>query len=133
MKQTIRRLTISICIAALFLTGMPAVFSAEDTGMSCDKLTGIPLYHDSESGGIRIELPADDFNSRGYAYGDSVNVTFSNGYALQDLPYYNGYYVVTSAFARRGNIWMSRRLVTFIMAMTGPAIRAMRYLQTFGV
>ena len=102
MKQTIRRLTISICIAVLFLTGMPAAFSAEDTGMSCDKLTGIPLYHDSESGGIRIELPADEFNSRGYAYGDSVNVTFSNGYAIQDLPYYNGYYVRPGETVLRG-------------------------------
>ena len=102
MKQTIRHLTISICIAALFLTGMPVVFTADDTRTTCDKLTGISLYHDRESGGIRMELPADEFNSRGYAYGDSVNVIFSNGYALQDLPYYNGYYVRPGETVLRG-------------------------------
>ena len=37
----------------------------------------------------------DQFNALGYEYGDSVNVTFSNGYTLEDIPYYNGYYTAT--------------------------------------
>lgn len=40
-------------------------------------------------------MTIDEFNALGFAYGDSVNVTFSNGYQMDNLPYYNGYYTVT--------------------------------------
>ena len=54
---------------------------------------GLPLQHEPEFGGIYLEMTIDDFNKLGFSYGDSVKVTFSNGYVLEDLPYYNGYYV----------------------------------------
>ena len=38
-------------------------------------------------------ISIDDFNKLGFEYGDSVNVSFTNGYELTDIPYYNGYYV----------------------------------------
>ena len=34
----------------------------------------------------------EEFNALGFAYGDSVDISFSNGYTLEDQPYYNGYY-----------------------------------------
>ena len=53
----------------------------------------LTIEHETEFGGIYIHKTIDEFNRAGFAFGDSVNVYFSNGYQLNDLPYYNGYYV----------------------------------------
>ena len=58
-------------------------------------LENCPITHEAKSGGVYVEISIDDFNNLGFKYGDSVDVKFSNGYELQDLPYYNGYYVNT--------------------------------------
>ena len=55
-------------------------------------LEACAVSHDHEFGAVYINQSIEDFNALGFAYGDSVDVTFSNGYTLQDLPYYNGYY-----------------------------------------
>ncbi len=57
------------------------------------ELKDYPTQHESEFGGVYIEISIDDFNKLGFTYGDSVDVVFSNGYKLEDIPYYNGYYV----------------------------------------
>ncbi len=57
------------------------------------KLEGCAIQHEPEFGGVYIEMSIDDFNSLGFKYGDSVKIVFSNGYTLEDIPYYNGYYV----------------------------------------
>ena len=49
--------------------------------------------HELEFGGVYLKMTIDDFNAKGFKYGDSVDVVFSNGYELKDIPYYNGYYV----------------------------------------
>ena len=59
------------------------------------KLKDQNISHETKFGGIYIEITIDDFNSKGFAYGDSVEITFTNGYKLEDLPYYNGYYTNT--------------------------------------
>jgi protein tyrosine/serine phosphatase len=51
------------------------------------------VIHEPEFGGVYITMTIDDFNALGFKYGDSVKVEFSNGYVMEDLPYYNGYYV----------------------------------------
>ena len=53
----------------------------------------LDLIHEEEFGGIYLKMTIDDFNALGFEYGDSVDVVFSNGYTLEDIPYYNGYYV----------------------------------------
>lgn len=40
-----------------------------------------------------ILVSNEEFSSLGFSLGDSVNITFSNGFSLSDIPYYNGYYV----------------------------------------
>ena len=47
----------------------------------------VSLIHEPEFGGVYIKLTIDEFNAKGYEYGDSVNVSFSNGYTLEDIPY----------------------------------------------
>ena len=56
-------------------------------------LKDYPVKHEEEFGGVYITISIDDFNKLGFVYGDSVDVAFSNGYTLEDIPYYNGYYV----------------------------------------
>ena len=58
-------------------------------GSSLDSDT---IQHEEEFGGVYIDCTIEDFNALGFVYGDSVDVTFSNGYELKDIPYYNGYY-----------------------------------------
>ncbi len=58
-------------------------------------LVDCAIEHETEFGGVYIKAAIDEFNALGFAYGDSVDVVFSNGYRLEDLPYYNGYYVET--------------------------------------
>ena len=53
----------------------------------------LPVIHETEFGGVYIKMTIDEFNALGYEYGDSVRVEFSTGYVLEDIPYYNGYYV----------------------------------------
>ncbi len=56
-------------------------------------LENASIIHEEEFGGVYITRTIDEFNSLGFNYGDSVDVVFSNGYKLEDIPYYNGYYV----------------------------------------
>ena len=53
---------------------------------------GVGILHEEEFGGVYILLPIDEFNDMDFTYGDSLEIRFSNGYVLEDLPYYNGYY-----------------------------------------
>ena len=53
------------------------------------------ILHEEEFGGAYVLLTIDEFNDLGFTYGDSVRIEFSNGFVMEDLPYYNGYYTVT--------------------------------------
>ena len=48
------------------------------------KLTRDPVF-----GQAVLDTTVANFNSTGFSYGDSVNVTFSNGKTLTDIPYYS--------------------------------------------
>ncbi|MCR4590144.1 MAG: tyrosine-protein phosphatase [Lachnospiraceae bacterium] len=56
------------------------------------KISDMAVIHEEEFGGVYIDLTIDEFNALGFEFGDSVDISFSNGYKLQDIPYYNGYY-----------------------------------------
>ena len=51
------------------------------------------VVKDEEFGNVYIDLTIDEFNSKGFAFGDSVNISFDNGRVFEDVPYYSGYYV----------------------------------------
>ena len=61
----------------------------------CDKpcFKNANIEHEIEFGGVYAHRTIEEFNNLGFTYGDSVDVSFSNGYQLKDLPYFNGYYV----------------------------------------
>ena len=58
-------------------------------------LKDCPVEHEEEFGGVYIKNTIDEFNAYGFDYGDSVSISFTNGYKLEDIPYYNGYYTRT--------------------------------------
>ncbi|MBQ7560611.1 MAG: tyrosine-protein phosphatase [Synergistaceae bacterium] len=69
------------------------------------------ISHQTTFGGIIIDCSIEKFNSLGFEYGDSVNINFSNGKTLTDIPYYNGYYTkigdpILIAYPGRENIWL---------------------------
>ena len=85
-------LVILSCVLVLMCTGCqknepqpeePDTLEVKDLGTE----------HESEFGGVYLKISIDDFNSLGFQYGDSVDIVFSNGYTLEVIPYYNGYYV----------------------------------------
>lgn len=81
MISTIRALSIVAVLVLLTACGGP-----DSTLKDCG------VIHEQEFGGIYIKTTIDDFNALGYRYGDSVDIVFSNGYTLSDIPYYNGFY-----------------------------------------
>lgn len=56
-------------------------------------LENCALIYDTNFGGAYADISIDSFNELGFRFGDSVDMDFSNGYFLHDIPYYNGYYV----------------------------------------
>lgn len=55
-------------------------------------LKGCAISHEERFGGINILIGIEEFGELGFAFGDSMDITFSNGYTMEDIPYYNGYY-----------------------------------------
>lgn len=78
-----------VIMALVFVLG---AFSA-CSGSAVPAVKDQRVEHDEKFGGVYICITIDDFNALGYEFGDSVKITFSTGYVLEDIPYYNGYYV----------------------------------------
>ena len=82
-----------IILTALLVCALIILASA--TGCGGGKRPGPvtgTIVHEPEFGGVYISYTIDEFNALGYVYGDSVDILFSNGYELTDIPYYNGFY-----------------------------------------
>ncbi len=74
-----------LVVLLLFLT----ISCKKDTKKS---LNDCSIEHETEFGGIYVHKTIEQFNELGFEYGDSVDISFSNGKELNDIPYYNGYY-----------------------------------------
>ena len=91
MKKRCRRTAAAFLTAAVLIS---AVFSGcRKQEQKTPSVEGLETIHETEFGGVYLKMTIDDFNKLGFSYGDSVDLEFSNGYKLEDLPYYNGYYV----------------------------------------
>ena len=87
--MNIRKATCLILVIMLMVALLPA-------GHGCSRkvTTGeTGVIKDEEFGNTYIDLTIEEFNSMGFTFGDSVDVSFSNGLKLSDIPYYSGYYV----------------------------------------
>ncbi len=86
MHRLPRRLLSALLLCAVLLLAAAPGCAARPSLKRC------PVLHEEEFGGAYICCTIDDFNALGFVYGDSVRVEFSNGYVLDGVPYYNGYY-----------------------------------------
>ena len=82
---------IKILVLALLLFSLCACQKKKEE--SNPSIAGYPIEHEMEYGGVYIKIAIDDFNALGFSFGDSIDLTFDNGRKLEDIPYYNGYYV----------------------------------------
>ena len=46
-----------------------------------------------EFGAAVLEITPEIFSEKGFDFGDTLDLAFSSGYALENVPYYNGFYV----------------------------------------
>ncbi len=84
-----KRKRIIVVLLAVFITL---------TQIACKKTKKVALFNlgvseDTEFGAVIVNISIEEFNQTGFNLGDSCNVKFSNGFELNDIPYYNGYYV----------------------------------------
>lgn len=93
MKKVLSRTLLLIAAAVLCISAV--ILTVSCSGSAGLSVSGLGVIHEPEFGGIYIRMTIDEFNAKGFEYGDSVRIAFSNGYVLEDLPYYNGYYTVT--------------------------------------
>ena len=94
MKKTIRRgAALALALTLLCACLLAGCQKQESVPETLPTVKGVSILHEPEFGGVYITKTIEEFNALGFAYGDSVDVAFSNGYTLEDLPYYNGYYV----------------------------------------
>ena len=59
-------------------------------------LEGYSIHHDDEFGGAYIDISIEEFNKKGFAFGDSISLSFATGektVTFEDIGYYSGYYV----------------------------------------
>ena len=91
MKRRIVFLIVLVLLSCVILGSCRS--KDEDVLPDVPALRNCDIEHEEEFGGIYITATIEYFNSLGFEYGDSVDIFFSNGYAMEDLPYYNGYYV----------------------------------------
>lgn len=53
----------------------------------------VDIEHETKFDGVYAKITIEDFKNKGFEFGDSIDVTFSNGLELLDIPFYSGYYV----------------------------------------
>jgi len=95
MKKAFRKIMTYSLTVAMTCPLLSACTKQEEPAPAAEELRieDVAIEHEPEFGGVYIAMTIDDFNNLGFVYGDSVDVVFSNGYKLEDIPYYNGYYV----------------------------------------
>ncbi len=78
---------------SLFITALLFISLLAGCGGKAEISTGdVGVVYDEEFGNVYIEPTIDEFNAMGFAFGDSINITFDNGKSYEDIPYYSGYY-----------------------------------------
>lgn len=78
MKRTL----LIILVALLSLTALFAAETLEGNIIEIEKY-----------GHALLDITIEEASQAGYDLGDTVNVVFSNGYTLEGIPYFSGYYV----------------------------------------
>ncbi len=90
-SNLITKISTFVCVI-LVLSALASVLFACDKTKS-PALSDAKISKDTKFGAAIIDISIEDFDKLGFALGDSCDISFSNGYKLSDVPYFNGYYV----------------------------------------
>ena len=88
MKKTALILIPVLCLTCLAGCGSQKTASVE---------VEATVSEDAKYHSATVSLSPEEFEKAGFTLGDSCDVSFESGTSLTDVPYYNGYYVKTSA------------------------------------
>ncbi|MCQ2408886.1 MAG: tyrosine-protein phosphatase, partial [Oscillospiraceae bacterium] len=75
-----------------------SVLTAIMTLTACGSKSKEQVYHiiqDSKYDAVFLDVSIDAFIASGFHFGDSCDITFSNGLTFEDIPFFSGYYVRT--------------------------------------
>lgn len=86
------RKAVSLILALCLLLGFGSCVSEESP------LSTPPLAIERHStSGFYLQIPLEEMYGTGFALGDSVDIELSNGVTLEDMPFFDGYYVRTDS------------------------------------
>ena len=88
MKNSIKN-KILLCASFICASGISSCSPSKQK----IELVNASISEDSKFKSATIDITITDFNALGFKLGDSCDVSFSNGYKVNDVPYFNGYYV----------------------------------------
>ncbi|MBO4667490.1 MAG: tyrosine-protein phosphatase [Bacilli bacterium] len=91
MKNILMKSALIVSVLSIALS--IGACSKKDNDKKEPKLENYSIHHDDEFGGAYIDISRDEFNKLGFAFGDSIDITFSNNVKYEDIGYYSGYYV----------------------------------------
>lgn len=87
MKRIIYFVIVVVC--ALAFVGCK---QKEEKSQSTTEVTST-VSRDVKYNAATVALSQEEFEKAGFKLGDSCDIEFENGYAIKDVPFYNGYYV----------------------------------------
>ncbi len=80
------------------LTGLVGISLLASCKTTSDTLSVVAsISKDNKFSSCIVGLTEEEFLNKGFTLGDSLTIEFSNGYKLEDIPYFNGYYVKTGS------------------------------------
>ncbi len=99
------KLSMVLAAALLTLTGCGTTTSNKTSNeeskpsLNSNQETSVTMkvIHETKFDSVYGEYTISQFKDAGFAFGDSVNVTFSSGFTFEDIPFYDGYYVKAGA------------------------------------
>ena len=86
--RKIERLCILMAILTLGLASSCCAQTQDET-ISTGQ---VHVIRDDVYGALYLEPTIEEFNAMGFQFGDSVDLELDNGFRLEDIPYYSGYY-----------------------------------------
>lgn len=66
-------------------------FNTDHKNNASEVVKTFDVIYDPRFGQVFLNTSVEDLHNLGLEYGDSIDVSFSNGFTLLDIPYYSGY------------------------------------------
>ena len=93
-KRILVLLIVALAAIAFIAAGCRSMDGGDGTETNKKSITAV-VNKDAKFDSADLNLNEEDFTNAGFALGDSLDIEFSNGETLTDVPYYNGYYAKT--------------------------------------